>query len=198
VNGRAKIRVLADRSQLELFGNDGQLSYTENFGFTPSDASIALTGDGPLNLVSADFREVRRTWPGTPALSSRVVDDTAAGVTYQGSWDAIGSDATYFQQTCHVSRSPGAAIEVTFTGTRIDWYGLVNADLGKADVSLDGVVVAAGVDCYSRTRAPVMLFTKAGLANTFHTLRIAATDTKNPASSGVALVHDYFIYAVER
>jgi len=134
-----------------------------------------------------------------PATSSHVVDDAAAAqVTYQGSWDGISNDATYFAETCHVSRSPDAAVELTFTGTRIDWYGLVNADLGKADVSLDGVVVATAIDCYSRTRAPVMLFSKSGLSNTFHILRITPTGTKNADSAGTALVHDYFIYAVEK
>jgi sucrose-6-phosphate hydrolase SacC (GH32 family) len=198
LGGQLKLRVLADWSQLEVFGNDGELSYTENFGFTPTDASLSLTADGPLAIVSADFREVLRTWPGTAALSSHVVDDTAADVTYTGSWQPFTNDDTYFNQTCHVSRSADAALELTFTGTRIDWYGLVNVDLGKADVYLDGVVVAAAIDCYSAVRAPVLLFSKSGLARTFHTVRIVPTGTKNPASSGTALVHDYFIYSAER
>jgi fructan beta-fructosidase len=198
LDGRVKIRVLADWSQLEVFGNDGELSYTENVGFTPSDASLSLTADGSLSLVSADFREVRRTWPGTPAHASRVVDDSAPDVSYEGAWDALAGDDTYFEQTCHVSKSPDAAVEMTFTGTRIAWYGLVNVDLGMANVSLDGAVVASAIDCYSPTRAPVLLFHKGGLADTFHTLRITPTGGKNPASSGTALVHDYFVYAVER
>jgi levanase/fructan beta-fructosidase len=197
-DGRVEIRVLADWSQLEVFGNEGELSYTENVGFTPSDASVSLTADGALALASADFREVRRTWPGTAALSSHVVDDTAPGVQYEGSWDTFGNDATYFEQTCHVSKSADAALDVTFTGTRIDWYGLVNVDLGKAAVSIDGVVVAPSIDCYAAVRAPVMLFSASGLARSFHTVRIAPTGEKNAASSGTALVHDYFVYAVER
>jgi hypothetical protein len=197
-NGRVKIRVLADWSQLEIFGNDGQFSYTENVGFTPSDASVSLTADGALALASADFREVRRTWPGTAALSSHVMDDSATGVQYEGSWEAFGNDATYFEETCHVSKSADAALEVTFTGTRIAWYGLVNVDLGRAAVSIDGVVVAPSIDCYAAVRAPVMLFGAAGLADSFHRLRIVPTGEKNAASSGTALVHDYFVYAVER
>jgi levanase/fructan beta-fructosidase len=198
LDGRMKIRVLGDWSELEVFGNDGELSYTENFGFTPSDASLSLTADAPLAIVSADFREVRRTWPGTAALSSHVVDDGAPDVTYVGSWQAVTNDDTYFDQTCHVSKSPDAVIEFTFTGTRIDWYGLVNVDLGKADVYVDGAIAASSIDCYSSTRAPVHLFGESGLPDTFHTLRIVPTGAKNPASTGTALVHDYFVYAVER
>ena len=97
-----------------------------------------------------------------------------------------------------MSKSADASLEFTFIGTWIAWYGLVNVDLGKVAVFLDGALVAPSIDCYAAVRAPVMLFGQSGLPNTFHTLRIAPTGDKNAASSGTALVHDYFVYAVER
>ena len=198
LGGSLKLRFLVDHGQLEIFGNDGQLSYTESVAFAPDDDSISLSADGPLVIRSADFRELSRTWPGVPALSSQVIDDTSPDVTYSGTWDALTGDPTYVGETCHVSRSAGAALELTFTGTRVAWYGLVNTDLGFVDVYLDGTLIADDLDLYAAVRAPTQLLTRSGLANTFHTLRIETTDEKNAASSGTAFVHDYFISAVER
>ena len=106
-------------------------------------------------------------------------------------------DPTFYDGTCHYSTSAAAALEATFTGTRVDWYGLKNVDLGKADVFVDGARVAQDIDCYSPKREMLPLFSKVGLANTFHAVRIVATGTKNSASSGTALVHDYFLSSVE-
>ena len=197
LQGSLKLRVLADHGQLEIFGNDGQFSYTASIAFPPDDDSIALTADGPLVIRSADFRELGRIWPGTPALSSQVIDDTSPDVTYFGTWDALTGDPTYLGDTSHVSRSADAALELTFTGTRIVWYGLLNSDLGFANVYLDGSLVAENLDLYAPSRAPNQLFARSGLASTFHTLRIELAGGKNPASSGNAFVHDYFITAVE-
>lgn len=59
IDGRVKIRLLADWGELEIFGNDGQVSYAENFKFTPGDPSISLTANGNLYLVSARFSKVK-------------------------------------------------------------------------------------------------------------------------------------------
>ncbi len=196
LDGHVTLRVLVDWGQLEVFGNEGELSYTESFGFTPGDATLALTADAPLTLISADFRELKRAWPGTAAAASRILDDASPATVYEGDWSEA-QENTYFQNTAHVSSSQDAALEATFTGTRVDWYGLVNTDLGMVDVYLDGVLSAA-VDCYSPTRAPVLLFLEAGLPDTFHTIRLVASGRKNAASSGTAMVHDYFVYFIEK
>jgi levanase/fructan beta-fructosidase len=197
LDGRLKLRVLADHGQLEIFANDGQFSYSESFGFAPDDTSLSFDASGPLAILSADFREVERTWPGTAAHESQVVDDTSPEVTYFGEWQSLTGDATFVGETCHVSASASAALELTFTGTRVVWYGLSNSDLGLCNVYLDGALVEQNLDTYAARRAPTRLFARSGLRNTFHTLRIDATGQKNAASSGSALVHDYFITAAE-
>jgi fructan beta-fructosidase len=197
LDGVLAIRLLVDWASLEIFGNDGEFSYTESFPFDPRDDSLSISADGPVTLLSADFRELARTWPGQPALRADLVDDAAQDVSYEGSWTSVSDDATFFADTCHYSQSDGAALEATFTGTRLTWYGLVNSDLGKADVFIDGGLVAAGIDCYSPTRRPAELFSIAQLASSFHTVRIVASGEKNPDSTGTALVHDYFVSAVE-
>ncbi len=70
INNRLKIRILADWSQLEVFGNDGLFSYTENFGFRPSDSSLAFSANGNVLLVSMDYHPVNRTWPNISSTSN--------------------------------------------------------------------------------------------------------------------------------
>ena len=65
VNGRVKLRLLVDRGQLEVFGNDGRLSVTDNVNFNsaPGSQGIRLfaTG-GSVRLVSAEFHRLSSAW----------------------------------------------------------------------------------------------------------------------------------------
>lgn len=196
IDGIVTLRVLVDWGSLEIFGNGGELSYSEGFAFTPSDGSLSVSADAELTLISADFREVARTWPGTAAPISDLLDDAAEDIGYAGQWASIDDDSTYFADTAHVSQADDAALEATFTGTRLVWYGLENADLGKADVFIDGVLVGEGIDCYSPVRRPAELFAISELENSFHTVRIVATGERNSSSTGSAIVHDYFVASV--
>ena len=195
--GKVSLRLLVDWGQLEVFGNAGELSYTESVAFTPEDTSLSLNGDAAWRLLAADFREVSRTWPGAAERDARIVDDAESDVTYEGTWNTVTDDATFFQDTCHYSSAAGATLEATFTGTRLDWYGLRNTDLGKADIFIDDALVAEALDCYGPIRGPAQLFSVSGLSNSFHTVRIVARGEKQAASTGSALVHDYFVTSVE-
>ena len=62
-----------------------------------------------------------------------------------------------------------------------------------ASVYVDGVLAQDDIDCYSGSpRAVFQLFNKTGLSNGNHTIKVVVKGTKNAASNGVALVHDYF------
>ena len=64
-DNKIKIRILADWSQLEVFANNGVYSYSEQFAFTPDDSSVHLYANGgDVKLVSMEFHEIARTWPG--------------------------------------------------------------------------------------------------------------------------------------
>jgi hypothetical protein len=196
VGGRMKIRVIRDWGQFELFVNDGQVSHTGTFAFTPSDGSVAITGNGNVAVVSADFHPLNRVWPGKAATTSSILDDKSAGVTYTGTWTQA-NEGRYFGGSCRVSGSAMASMQASFTGTRVEWYGLKNTDLGRADVYLDGVLAQGNIETYSSKRQNALLFTRGGLANGAHTIRIVANGQKNAASSGTALVHDYFVSYVD-
>lgn len=61
-NGHVKIRMLVDWGQLEVFGNEGIFSYTQQFAFSPSHDQVELFTDGNLQLVNMEFHEIARTW----------------------------------------------------------------------------------------------------------------------------------------
>jgi beta-fructofuranosidase len=175
--------------------NDGQVVHTDVHAFAPNNPSVSLTGDGAIGLASADLHQLNRAWPGEAAKSSVILDDDDGSAAYTGAWN-LANEGRYFKGSAHYNTT-GTAFEVSFTGTRVEWYGLKNTDLGFADVYLDSVLVRAGVDCYDARRQNALLFTQGKLTNTTHTLKVVATGKKNAASSGAALVHDYLIAYVD-
>ena len=146
-------------------------------------------------LASADFHQLGRAWPGKAAASSVIIDDSDASVSYAGTWN-LATEGRYFKSSAHYNTT-GQSFEVPFTGTRVEWYGLRNTDLGKAEVSIDGKVVAPAIDTYDARRQNALLFTQDKLSSGAHTFKVVVTGQKNAASSGSALVHDYLIAYVD-
>jgi beta-fructofuranosidase len=136
---------------------------------------------------------VGRTWPGAAKPPEAVLDDADAGVTYTGTWNTVTDDTTFFDSTCHYSTATASSLEATFTGTSVAWYGLKNTDLGKADVYIDDKLVGEAIDCYAPERVTSWLFGASDLADGVHLIRLVARGDKNAASTGSAILHDYFI-----
>jgi fructan beta-fructosidase len=61
-SNRVSIRLLVDWGQLEVFGNNGIFSYTQQFAFSPEHDIIELFSDGEIKLISMQFHELARTW----------------------------------------------------------------------------------------------------------------------------------------
>jgi levanase/fructan beta-fructosidase len=90
-NNRLKLRILADWGQLEIFGNDGVFSYSEQFAFSPCDSTLALTTvGGNVKLVSMEFHEVGRIWNGSPQ----------ARVTYEAMINTVGNGSVITDADC--------------------------------------------------------------------------------------------------
>lgn len=191
--GKLTLRILVDWSSLEVFGNGGELSWSAAEPFAPDDATLSLSGDADVALISAEFRQVGRAWPGASKPPEVVLDDADAGVTYSGAWSTVNADSTFFDGTCHYSTATASSIEATFTGTRIAWYGLKNTDLGLADVYIDDRLIGDPIDCYAPERVTSWLFSASDLPDGVHTIRLVARGDKNAASTGNAILHDYFI-----
>lgn len=195
IGGHIKLRVLRDWGQYEVFANDGQVVFTGVHPFTPSDDSLSVVGNGNVGLASAAFHQLGRAWPGKAAASSVIIDDTDPSVTYTGAWN-LATEGRYFKSSAHYNTT-GQSFEVPFTGTRVEWYGLRNTDLGKAEVSIDGKVVAPAIDAYDARRQNALLFSQDKLGSGKHTFKVVVTGQKSAASSGSALVHDYLIAYVD-
>ncbi len=69
-DNRLKIRMLVDWGQLEVFAAGGVFSFSEQFAFTPQDASMKLYAHGgDVKLISLELNEVARTWPAVAKTS---------------------------------------------------------------------------------------------------------------------------------
>ncbi|MDR0505780.1 MAG: T9SS type A sorting domain-containing protein [Dysgonamonadaceae bacterium] len=190
VNNMLKLRFLVDWGGLEVFGNDGAYSYVENFRFEPSEYLISMTANGEIKLVSATLNDIDRIWSGI--ANNKYVDNAATGNRYTGNWIHATNEGGYYNSDCHIGVTANSSIEYTFKGRQISWYGLKNDDLGMATVYIDGEQAEDNIDCYSTNRVVQQLFTKTDLADGVHTIKVVVKGTKNPASKGIALVHDYF------
>jgi hypothetical protein len=97
-------------------------------------------------------------------------------VTYTGEWNVQTPD---FRATSVV----GSTAEVSFDGVGLRWHGLLFDDAGKAEVSIDGKMVAI-VDQYAPGRGWPFAWEKLGLTPGHHTFRLRCLEDKNPASKG--------------
>jgi fructan beta-fructosidase len=63
VKGKVRLQVLADRTSLELFGNDGLLYMPMAGKFAPVDHTLALTVTGaPVRFDSVEVNDLRSSW----------------------------------------------------------------------------------------------------------------------------------------
>ena len=61
-SNHVSIKLLVDWGQLEVFGNNGTYSYTQQFAFSPDHDNVELFTDGTIKLISMEFHELERTW----------------------------------------------------------------------------------------------------------------------------------------
>jgi sucrose-6-phosphate hydrolase SacC (GH32 family) len=64
VDGKIRLQILADRTSLEIFGNDGLLYMPMAAGFLPQDYSLALTAaDATVQFDSLEVYDLQSVWP---------------------------------------------------------------------------------------------------------------------------------------
>jgi fructan beta-fructosidase len=122
VNNRVKVRILVDRGQLEIFGNDGRFSFTDNVNFNSAASSQGIslfTESGSVRLASLKFTRLGRIWDtGQSTLDSNLAGPwTTVGGTWtdiaDGKQGAVSGDAFYLSGT--------TAADLTYEGdVRLD------------------------------------------------------------------------------
>ena len=63
IGNRIKIRVLLDRASLETYGNDGEVSFTDNFIPVPGHEGLEVFSvGGPVKIISLEVHKLRGSW----------------------------------------------------------------------------------------------------------------------------------------
>ena len=124
-----------------------------------------------------------------------MVDDSDSRIEYSSRWQTW-KDAAHYGGGIHFVETSSAddTISFVFSGKGIRVYATKNATWGIMDVYIDGVK-ADSIDFYDPTPQGLkqqMVYEKAGLEDTKHTIKLVGTGTRNPASTGTKLEFDAF------
>ncbi|RIQ20187.1 glycoside hydrolase family 32 protein [Jiangella rhizosphaerae] len=133
VDDRVRLRLLVDRGQLEIFGNDGRLyrSLNVNFDSMPGDDTVELFVNGRVRLESLTIHQLGSIWGGESTLRSNLdgkwyADSGAWADVPGGKQGTSGGDAFYlntasgadFTYEADVRLDSGVAAAITFRSNR--------------------------------------------------------------------------------
>jgi Tfp pilus assembly protein PilV len=111
-------------------------------------------------------------------------DDTNPAIALAGTWSLVTGQRGDYNGTETTSSTANSTATVSFTGTSIQWIGTTGRGYGNATVSIDGGA-ATTVDTYSSsTQRQQLIYTKTGLSNGAHTIKITALGTHDSSSNG--------------
>jgi Transglycosylase-like domain len=104
--------------------------------------------------------------------------ETSSRVAYHGSWHSARL-RSYAGGAVRYATKAGASATVTFTGSRITWFGPVGPTRGKARILVDGVAVRT-VDLHrSGFKGHAALYARTWPTKGTHTLTIQVVGTKH-------------------
>lgn len=157
---------------------DGTLQYTINTYNASRLAQQVLYGVTGLTNGSHTVKIVKTSgsYFELDALEVQqipLVNDTAPGFAYTGSWSYSSSRTTNdYQRDEHYTTTNGSAVTYTFTGTGISLLGEKNSGGGTNSVYLDGSLLYTVSTVNSSTLAQQVLFGVTGLSARAHTLQL--------------------------
>lgn len=153
--------------------------------------------------ASANFRgapyRVQAESQGTEAVRLQVMDDPRSLVDPRGGTVKL-SGSWLPTDTGVRSASPGDSAEFTFTGTTICWFGPRDPSGGTADVYIDGKLEASALSLYARAQqgdqlsvdmSHELLFSKEGLTNGSHTIKIIVLEGTKPDADQFVTVDSF-------
>jgi len=121
---------------------------------------------------------------GETKAQNLVLDDASRDLKYSGSgWKHEATVPAVFEGTQSETRQLGDAVEYSFQGNRITWYGRLGSAMGKADVFIDGTLDQT-VDTYDADEIPnVAVYSRTFPSVGEHGLKILARGDHNWRSS---------------
>jgi hypothetical protein len=150
-------------------------------------SDLAANGYTSRALPNGDFIiKVRHDGARRISLEGRdpqqVIDDGA--LKYQGEW-AKAAQAASWKGTLHTTSSPGAEVQIEFSGNQMRLIGAVSPRGGKAEIYLDGVKQLAGIDFWNpRELQQQVVYYRNGLSQGKHVIRVVNLADRNLLSSG--------------
>jgi|GEM_PF-3238913 len=130
------------------------------------------------------------TTPATSSLAPGTYDDSSAA--FSANWNS-GTDAREYAGKDHYTSTSGATANIAFTGTSIELFGTLNSYHGYATVQIDNLP-SETISYYGTSRLDQQrVFSKVGLSNSAHTLKLVATGQKPTNSGGTTITLDKFV-----
>ena len=125
--------------------------------------------------VMAIFGGAETSQPSVEAV--RHYSERSSTIDYSGTWH-VARAAAYVGGRVSYASNPGATATITFTGSRVAWYGPVGPTRGKARIVVDGVVQKA-VDLNRPSFRPrAVLYSRSWKATGRHSLTIEVLTTR--------------------
>jgi len=173
-------RILADDKDLEkrpeLDGNGFSVKALENGDYIvrirhDAVTRITILGDDPQQAVAREAMERTGAWTETPAK--------------EATFGSVLSTA-----------EAGAVLSCAFHGNQVRVVGRVDETGGLADVYIDDVKQRTLIDFWNpAARERQNVYSRSGLANGDHTLKIVARGASNPISSGRNVFVDSVLFS---
>ncbi|MHB9004417.1 MAG: OmpL47-type beta-barrel domain-containing protein, partial [Coriobacteriia bacterium] len=118
-------------------------------------------------------------------------EEAHSRISYGGPW-VDTANVNYSGGTMKYVSTTGAGLSLTFNGTGLDWIGTRGPDYGVARITVDGV--SETVNLYADTYAfKQKVWTKRGLTDGPHSIRIEYTGVSDPLGSGTKVGVDKFV-----
>lgn len=138
---------------------------------TPGTHTIAIGYNaGSFDLDYFEYLSLETEEPVIPSISYQTVDAMSSVLVYSGTWND-DNNATFDAGTARYTSSTGAYVQLTFTGTAIQWYGQYDTNFGTAAVYIDNELIET-VNVNGTAAVQQLLFEKTDLLAGEHVIRI--------------------------
>jgi hypothetical protein len=127
----------------------------------------------------------------TPGVGA--YDDRDSRITYAGTWQT-NTYSLLYSGTQSYSSTANSSASFTFNGTSVTYVYSMAANIGYANIYIDGSLVASNLDGYLASgTAWQKLWTSSTLAAGNHTIQVVATGNKNALATAANVTVDAFI-----
>ena len=152
--------------------------------------TVRIEYTGTKNAASAGYTIGVDAFDLVGTLTSRRYEQDDSLLNYEAAWNNV-SHPSLSATTAKTTAIAGAAVNVAFSGTRLDWIGSRNTSYGKARVTVDNTASVV-VDLYGTFSFKNVLWSSGTLSPGSHVVRIEYLGEKNASSTGYTISVDAF------